>query len=332
VYEKTGASTYTLRDNLTGPQGIQGIQGVQGIQGNPGTTLWSGITDKPSTFPPSAHNHDDRYYTETESDARYVRTVNGTGPEGLGNVGVSVGSDSGQIGNAYDIEATTPTLVSGGASDAFNTDSLDAAWTKLSCRERAVSVFGGNTTDGSVDLTTRTKGVVFQPKRANDTSTYMGLRRAWSGLADGESLIVSLSMPAPPVSGQKYSAYFAIHINTSITSYDSGTVREFVIDNTGAGTVGYATVPGAFTNSVTIGHVVYSSRQYMLISRVGANYYYRHSFDGTNWRVLGSLTSITPSYLWLSIASHSNTQTWSPCYTVHWMRQEASASLDLWPG
>ena len=27
IYEKTGASTYTLRDNLTGPQGIQGNSG-----------------------------------------------------------------------------------------------------------------------------------------------------------------------------------------------------------------------------------------------------------------------------------------------------------------
>ena len=31
IYEKTGASTYTLRDNLTGPQGIQGIQGTAGV-------------------------------------------------------------------------------------------------------------------------------------------------------------------------------------------------------------------------------------------------------------------------------------------------------------
>lgn len=29
---------------------------------------WAGITDKPATFPPSAHNHDERYYTETETD------------------------------------------------------------------------------------------------------------------------------------------------------------------------------------------------------------------------------------------------------------------------
>lgn len=30
------------------------------------THSWDNITGKPSTFPPSSHNHDDRYYTETE--------------------------------------------------------------------------------------------------------------------------------------------------------------------------------------------------------------------------------------------------------------------------
>jgi len=29
---------------------------------------WDDVTDKPSTFPPSAHTHDDRYYTEGETD------------------------------------------------------------------------------------------------------------------------------------------------------------------------------------------------------------------------------------------------------------------------
>lgn len=40
--------------SLVGPQGDQGIQGEQGPAG---TTTWDGITDKPSTFPPSAHSH-----------------------------------------------------------------------------------------------------------------------------------------------------------------------------------------------------------------------------------------------------------------------------------
>lgn len=43
---------------LVGPQGAQGIQGDPGETGPPGTTTWDGITDKPTTFPPSEHAHD----------------------------------------------------------------------------------------------------------------------------------------------------------------------------------------------------------------------------------------------------------------------------------
>lgn len=34
------------------------VVGPPGADGAPGTTLWSGITDKPTSFPPAAHNHD----------------------------------------------------------------------------------------------------------------------------------------------------------------------------------------------------------------------------------------------------------------------------------
>jgi hypothetical protein len=59
----TGATGATGPQGERGEQGIQGIQGVAGIQGPAGpagpagTTTWAGITDKPSTFPPSTHQH-----------------------------------------------------------------------------------------------------------------------------------------------------------------------------------------------------------------------------------------------------------------------------------
>lgn len=40
-----------------GPQGIQGPQGPKGDKGDPGSSAWVDITGKPSTFPPSSHNH-----------------------------------------------------------------------------------------------------------------------------------------------------------------------------------------------------------------------------------------------------------------------------------
>lgn len=48
---------------------LESLKGDPGDDGAPGTTSWSGITDKPSTFTPSTHNHDDRYYTEAETDS-----------------------------------------------------------------------------------------------------------------------------------------------------------------------------------------------------------------------------------------------------------------------
>ena len=45
----------------------------------------------PTTAAAGSHTHDDRYYTETEADGRFVRTVNGTGPDGSGNVTVAGG-------------------------------------------------------------------------------------------------------------------------------------------------------------------------------------------------------------------------------------------------
>lgn len=36
---------------------------------------WANLTGKPTTFTPSAHTHDDRYFTETESDGRFAGSL-----------------------------------------------------------------------------------------------------------------------------------------------------------------------------------------------------------------------------------------------------------------
>lgn len=37
---------------------------------------WDNVTDKPNTFSPASHNHDDRYYTETEIDTKLAGKAN----------------------------------------------------------------------------------------------------------------------------------------------------------------------------------------------------------------------------------------------------------------
>ena len=57
VYEKTGASTWTLRDNLTGPTGTQGTQGNPGTAGTTGLSsdcwnfTYNSTTTTPGTVP-----------------------------------------------------------------------------------------------------------------------------------------------------------------------------------------------------------------------------------------------------------------------------------------
>jgi hypothetical protein len=42
-----------------------------GYSASSGSVEWTNVQNKPATFPPSTHNHDDRYYTESESDGRF---------------------------------------------------------------------------------------------------------------------------------------------------------------------------------------------------------------------------------------------------------------------
>jgi hypothetical protein len=43
-----------------------------------GTVPWARLSGVPSTFAPSSHTHDDRYYTESEADGRFINTAGDT--------------------------------------------------------------------------------------------------------------------------------------------------------------------------------------------------------------------------------------------------------------
>lgn len=64
--------------NITGKLYINGVEltSISGTGG--GSVAWADITGKPASFTPSPHNHDDRYYTETEFNAWFELT--GTAP------------------------------------------------------------------------------------------------------------------------------------------------------------------------------------------------------------------------------------------------------------
>ena len=62
---------------------------------------WSGITGKPSTFAPSTHNHDDRYYTESEMNTKLNGKANSSHTHTKDQVGLSKVNNN-AIGMGYD--------------------------------------------------------------------------------------------------------------------------------------------------------------------------------------------------------------------------------------
>lgn len=62
---------------------------------------WDGVTGKPDTFTPSAHNHDDQYYTESEMDTKLNGKANSSHTHTKNQVGLSKVNNN-AIGMSYD--------------------------------------------------------------------------------------------------------------------------------------------------------------------------------------------------------------------------------------
>ena len=103
------------------------------INSGGGSVDWSDIENKPSDYPPSTHNHDDRYYTETEIDTALntkqatlvsgtnIKTVNNQSLLGSGNISIGGGGSSVDIATSWG----NPTSDSKVPSEKLVKDSLD---------------------------------------------------------------------------------------------------------------------------------------------------------------------------------------------------------------
>lgn len=54
--------------------------------GTAASVPWSGVTGKPSTYTPSSHTHDDRYYTESEIDSKLSGKANSSHTHTIANI------------------------------------------------------------------------------------------------------------------------------------------------------------------------------------------------------------------------------------------------------
>lgn len=95
---------------------------------------WSGVTDKPSTFTPSAHTHDDRYYTKTEISTKLNDKVDNS----------STGADSllSKLTTTWDTNPTDNTYFirqDVGGTDTFGRVKFSTLWNYI--REKTGPIY-----------------------------------------------------------------------------------------------------------------------------------------------------------------------------------------------
>lgn len=87
-----------------------------GYADSAGSVAWANVTGKPSSYTPSAHTHDDRYYTKAESNAKYITdittpvnklTFTRNGSNIIRGIAVSVVYSQGYLTNIPNKDATT---------------------------------------------------------------------------------------------------------------------------------------------------------------------------------------------------------------------------------
>lgn len=83
---------------------------------------WANVYNKPATFPPSAHNHDDRYYTESEIDTKLAAKA-GTAVATTSAAGLMSAADKTKLDGLSQISITV--------DEALSTTSTNPAQNKV---------------------------------------------------------------------------------------------------------------------------------------------------------------------------------------------------------
>lgn len=76
--------------------------------GSASAVPWSGVTGKPSTYAPSAHTHDDRYYTESEINTKLASKQNTLSATGSATKGMYIASDGTAKAMNYSVNKDVP--------------------------------------------------------------------------------------------------------------------------------------------------------------------------------------------------------------------------------
>lgn len=167
---------------------------------------WSGVTGKPSTYTPSSHTHDDRYYTESEIDSKLKSKANSSHthtksqitdfptsmPANGGNAstvnGHTVESDVPANAKFTDTTYSSKAATSGGTDVSLVTTGEKAIWNAKTSNAGTITGIKMNGaskgTSGVVDL-----GTVLTGGKQSTTSTADGGSNVYT-FSDGSTITV----------------------------------------------------------------------------------------------------------------------------------------------
>ena len=179
---------------------------------------WNEITSKPSTFTPSSHTHDDRYYTETEINnklARYLPVSGGT----IDGTAIISWPDSGNWGNnnkGVTFPVTRGGLQWDGQSDYVKLFTQETASDNL----ELVLQFGDDDSNG---LSIR-NAVGKQTARITASGGFTG---TFYGNLSGNATTATTLQTARTINGTAFNG------SGNITTANWGTARTITVGNTG---------------------------------------------------------------------------------------------------
>lgn len=144
--------------------------------GSGGSVDWSDIENKPSDYPPSSHNHDSRYYTESEIDTALSNKVSKSSTSGLlkndGTVDTSSYITSSALSNYVQKSNTTGLLKNDGTVDTTSYSTFSGSYNDLSNKPTIPTKISDLTNDSDFIEKSNTSGLV-KNDGSVDTTQYL---------------------------------------------------------------------------------------------------------------------------------------------------------------
>ena len=178
-----------------------------------GSVDWSDIQNKPSDYPPSTHNHDDRYYTESEVDTALngkqatlisgtnIKTINNTSLLGSGNINIQ-GGGTVTVDDSLSTTSTNPVqnkVITGALngkaeSSSLSTVATSGSYNDLSNKPTIPSKISDLTNDSDFIETSSTNGLIKNDGTIDTTNYYSSISVTTGVDTSNEVLYIDITL------------------------------------------------------------------------------------------------------------------------------------------